>query len=452
MYGWIKGFLCDRKIRTSINSFYSRSRSLQDGLPQGSALSCTWFLFYINDLSEFVRTPTRLAFVDDFVLWQQSQDVSTAEAAINRDLALLKRYCERWKMRLNATKTVYTVYSNSNEALRKKLEIVIGETSLRRDDLPRYLGVLLDPRLRLTKHIEQTAVKATERVALMRKLAGVKWGATLHSLRTIYVTFVRPILEYASPVMSLASETTLSKLDRVQNTTMRLMAGGLRSTPITALEIATRCEPPSLRRRGQTLLARERFLRFPEHSPLRTMTKNFGNSRHRLKKTSVLSAAPEAERTFDLPVERSPLLTPKWSPDASPIPLAVKLDVGLSGRKVDFAPSVLKATALECIDQYPNGFAKCYIDGSATEGTKDGGFGVTIKWPGVATETELKGPVGNRTCSFDCERPAFEACVASLTERQERVSLLGAVIFCDCLALLQALSGRSSTGVSSVTA
>ena len=72
---------------------------------------------------------------------------------------------------------------------------------------------------------------------------------------------------------------------------------------------------------------------------------------------------------------------------------------------------------------------------------------MTIKWPGVATETELKGPVGNRTCSFDCEKAAFEACVASLTERQERLPLPGAVIFCDCQALLQALSGRSSTGV-----
>ena len=101
---------------------------------------------------------------------------------MNIDLDLLKRYCEHWGMRINATKTVYTVYSNSSEVLKKNLEIVIGETSLRRDDLPRYLGVLLDPRLRLTQHIEQTAVKASERDSLMRKLAGLMWGATLNSL------------------------------------------------------------------------------------------------------------------------------------------------------------------------------------------------------------------------------------------------------------------------------
>ena len=37
--------------------------------------------------------------------------------------------------------------------------------------------------------------------------------------------------------------------------------------------------------------------------------------------------------------------------------------------------------------------------------------------------------------------------MVSLTEQQERMPLPGAVIFCDCQALLQALSGRSSTGV-----
>ena len=201
------------------------------------------------------------------------------------------------------------------------------------------------------------------------------------------------------------------------------------------------CYQVRLWRKGQTLFARERFLRFPEQSPPGTMASSFGNSRRRLKKTSVLSAAAETKRTFELPVERSPLLTPNWSPDSYPIPLEVKLYVGQPGKKEDSAPSVLKAAALACIDQNPNGFARCYIDGSATEGTKDGGFGVTIKWPGVASETGEKCPVANRTCSFECERAAFEACVKNLMERQERIPLPGAVIFCDCQALLQALSG-----------
>ena len=97
------------------------------------------------------------------------------------------------------------------------------------------------------------------------------------------------------------------------------------------------------------------------------------------KKVSVLSAAEAAGREHDLPTGRAPLETPGWPPDLAPQPLEVCLDVGLKGKKSDFAPQVLKATALECIDAYLKDHAKCYIDGSATEGVSDGGYGVYIE-------------------------------------------------------------------------
>ena len=113
-----------------------------------------------------------MAFADDIVLWRQDKNVEKATEALNRDLSLLTSYCKLWRMQVNAQKTVYTVSSNSNEALQKDLKLMIGNARLSRDDLPRYLGVALDPRLRLTQHIENTAIRATERVALMRKLGG----------------------------------------------------------------------------------------------------------------------------------------------------------------------------------------------------------------------------------------------------------------------------------------
>ena len=126
----------------------------------------------------------------------------------------------------------------------------------------------------------------------------------------------------------------------------------------------------------------------------------------------------------------------------------VKLDIGLPGGKSEYAPCVLKAAALECIDQYPNDFARCYIDGSATDGMRNGGYGVKIDWPDTKRTMQTSGSVGRLTCSFDCERKAFDECVNILRRRHERIPLSGAVIFCDCQALLRALSGQNLTGVS----
>ncbi|GFO13131.1 hypothetical protein PoB_003963600 [Plakobranchus ocellatus] len=75
----------------------SHTRPLEDGLAQGSALSCTLFLIFINDIGNAIRTSTRLSKADGIVLWKKDTDVEKATKAINRDLASLKHFCEPWK-------------------------------------------------------------------------------------------------------------------------------------------------------------------------------------------------------------------------------------------------------------------------------------------------------------------------------------------------------------------
>ncbi|GFN79019.1 DNA/RNA polymerases superfamily protein [Plakobranchus ocellatus] len=79
------------------------------------------------------------------------------------------------------------------------------------------------------------------------------------SVRLAVVTFIRPVFEYANPVLNLASRTSLEKLDRVQNAALRLVLRALWSTPIAILELAAGCEPLGLRRGEQTVFAQERY-------------------------------------------------------------------------------------------------------------------------------------------------------------------------------------------------
>ena len=133
MYWWIKEFIENRLIKTSVTGIYSSALPLRDGLPQGSSLSCTLFLCYVNDLSEFLQTHNRLAFADDIVIWQQDTDVEKAAESLNRELALLKRYCKRWRMLVNTDKTVFTVFFNSYRVLEREPTILFGDNKLRRD-------------------------------------------------------------------------------------------------------------------------------------------------------------------------------------------------------------------------------------------------------------------------------------------------------------------------------
>ncbi|KAK3756386.1 hypothetical protein RRG08_038875 [Elysia crispata] len=231
MYNWLKGFFSNRYIRTKVNGVYSRTRPSKEGLPQGSALSCTLFLCFLNDPSLRPSPPSIVCRLRTTSQHQSDKNVDLATDALNRDLYELKRHCDQWCMQINTTKTVYNIYSNSREVLARELELKIEDKCLQRDSLPRYLGIALESRLNLTAHVEQLAIRVRERIGLMKKLAGTDWGASLSPLKTPYVTFVRSALEYVNPILNLASKTSLGKLDRILNAAMRLMTGELRSTP-----------------------------------------------------------------------------------------------------------------------------------------------------------------------------------------------------------------------------
>ncbi|GFN74722.1 RNA-directed DNA polymerase from mobile element jockey [Plakobranchus ocellatus] len=110
MYGWSKAFFSESFICTRIKGTLSRTQPQVDGLPQGSALSCTLFLIFMNNIGNAVRTPTRLSYTEDIVLWQQDTEVEKATEAINQDLASLKHFCKRWKMQINTGKTAHTIF------------------------------------------------------------------------------------------------------------------------------------------------------------------------------------------------------------------------------------------------------------------------------------------------------------------------------------------------------
>ena len=185
-----------------------------------------------------------------------------------------------------------------------------------------------------------------------------------------------------------------------------------------------------------------------EASPLRALSENPG-SNQRLQKLSPLTRGKKISLEYDLSEQRLPLVPIWWSPDMAPRPINVELSIGVAGKKSKLAPEVLKAAALECIDSYPKDYVQCYIDSSATEGTKDSGYGFTIKWPTHEADTDGFEPVITSTCNFECEKTAVVKCVEALMEKhREGMQFPGVVFLGDCQALLQVLGGQLSATIS----
>ena len=95
----------------------------------------------------------------------------------------------------------------------------------------------MDNKLSWKNHVEHTVNKANQRLRLIKRLTGAAWGSTQERMNTTYKTYIKPVMKYGREVLITASGSTLKALETTQNNALRLITGGVKTTPILALQL-----------------------------------------------------------------------------------------------------------------------------------------------------------------------------------------------------------------------
>lgn len=82
-------------------------------LPQGAVLSCLVFLLNIGDVP--FTYSTKFIFADDLALAIQAKAFMELEIALIRDLDVMRRYFEKWRLRPNPDETVMSATFGINK-------------------------------------------------------------------------------------------------------------------------------------------------------------------------------------------------------------------------------------------------------------------------------------------------------------------------------------------------
>ena len=96
----------------------------------------------------------------------------------------------------------------------------------------KHLGITLTYNGKWHTHIETILSSAYKMLGVMRKL---KYMFSRQALNQIYISYVRPLLEYSSIVWDGCSEQDKTALERFQNEAARIVTGLTRSTSIANL-------------------------------------------------------------------------------------------------------------------------------------------------------------------------------------------------------------------------
>ena len=209
----------------------SKPYKLKNCVAQESILAPTLNNIYTSD---FLSTSCkRCMYADDVALTCSDNQTVVIEHTISKDVDCVSKYYRKWHLKLSTTKSVCSIFHLKNHLAQYQLQVYMSGNSIPFVPTPRYLGVTLNRSLTFRQQIEKLKNKMTSRVALVKRLAGLNWGACFNVLRVSTLSLVAAPAEYCSPVWNQSSHT--NKLNTPFNEALRTISGCIKPTHISFL-------------------------------------------------------------------------------------------------------------------------------------------------------------------------------------------------------------------------
>ena len=213
---WCAEFLKSRFQRTEIGHAKSSWKVIHAGVPQGTRLGPLLFLVMVNDLSPVLPM---YKFIDDCT---SSEIVSLGQNSVmQNDVDYISEWTTTNNMRINVKKTKeFRVSFLKSEPQMEPL--IINNQPIEVVKSTKLLGLNLRSDLKWSSHVEKICSKASKRLYALRTLK--RSGVPAKDLRTIYCSFIRPVMEYACPVWHSSPTMELQKeIEHVQRRALRII-------------------------------------------------------------------------------------------------------------------------------------------------------------------------------------------------------------------------------------
>ena len=429
-------FLSARRTMVEINGVRSKEFYLNEGLPQGSAISPLLFLLFINDITDYMSPDAATSlFADDTAASVEcSKDREEAERRMQRNISGIKNWADDWKMRLNAGKTQVMVISSNRKDTDWKPKLYLEGAELEVVDEYRFLGVTIDRELRFNTHVKNTILKARKRMKILKCLAGKDWGQNLETQRALYSTYIRSALEYAAPSWyPWISKTARDKLESVQNECLKVMTRMAYDSPSDFLRLEAGVEPLEARIEKTNRILWERYIRMEEKDPRRQLTT-------KVVKQRLKTRVGWRGKTTPLMSKQMNRETPKTTTNPMMKLSATMTAVELKKSKDQYTlPELARETELKIAEVDAD--IELYTDGSTSGKQQNGGAGIFAQDRNGNTVHEDFKPAGALCSSYDGECVAMLMALEWIEERNQPEQHYA--IFTDSLSLVTSIKAQN---------
>ena len=220
MKRWLSSFLKDRTFVVRVGHTFSKSTRIGSGVPQGSALSPLLFAFFTADVIDDNSSDQKAfpaSYADDIAIMAFAVVPGLAEARVSAALRKITRWTNLWRLPLGKEKCIVIKFWKH----KGNFPVFLGDHKLEEVQLAKYLGLSFDTNLTWSPHFDNIVSEVKRRLACLVKLN--KLGASFETKKQVYISLIRPVLEYGCVAFLCASEKQKNRLYKLQNQALRII-------------------------------------------------------------------------------------------------------------------------------------------------------------------------------------------------------------------------------------
>jgi len=213
---WVESYLCNRSYSVLFRNSISDKFFANSGVPQGSHLGPLLFILSINDVIKIIKYSKLLIFADDMKIFKKIVSFNDC-VLLQFDLNSFYIWCLKNNLLLNIDKCGLVRFFHCKNPILycyKFSDSIINYLKSIRD-----LGVIFDENLNFFEHFDFILNKASSMLGFLKRFSGNFKDP--YTLKLLFMSLVRPHLEYASQVWNPFYNIHSTRIECIQKKFLR---------------------------------------------------------------------------------------------------------------------------------------------------------------------------------------------------------------------------------------
>ena len=169
------------------------------------------FLVFINDIIDNIKSHIKL-FADDTMIYTVVEDPQRAAQMLNHDLNTICEWSQTWLVNFNAIKTKSVLFTTKTNT-QPHPTLYFSNQVVTEVDSHIHLGLRIQSNGKWEDHINDIIAKINYKLVVLRKF---KHSQDRKTLERIYLTYIRPTMEYSNIIWHNCTQYQAERLEQLQ--------------------------------------------------------------------------------------------------------------------------------------------------------------------------------------------------------------------------------------------